>query len=270
MSAASCPSVQRPNDSPRSQFRSMSMVASASKAGLGLSGSTVPCLRAIAPTRGCHSSRRRRKFKTVIDPPKQSADDRPEGGKCLKNVRHTACSIGGCERPEYLRQGAVSCWGAGSPAKQGHRHHGDALFSALTPFLTTPFASDCRSFRILQRQPQFLRQRLRCRLRVLPGALGFEPQIADPAAPRRDDAADGAEVGPIGVLLIQPPNDVRRDADEGAERGGALDAVLPAVPGRAEHLRDLLEVVDVELPRLLAELLALPARARRPPPRTAS
>jgi len=30
--------------------------------------------------------------------------------------RYTGCSVGWCKRPEYLRQGAVSCWGAGSLA----------------------------------------------------------------------------------------------------------------------------------------------------------
>jgi hypothetical protein len=36
--------------------------------------------------------------------------------ECVRSVRYTGCSRGWCRRPEYLRQGAVSCWGAGSLA----------------------------------------------------------------------------------------------------------------------------------------------------------
>ena len=36
-----------------------------------------------------------------------------KSGKC---GRYTGCSVGWCKRPEYLRQGAVRCWGAGSLA----------------------------------------------------------------------------------------------------------------------------------------------------------
>jgi hypothetical protein len=48
-----------------------------------------------------------------------------------------------------------------------------------------------------------------------------------------------------------------------AQRGRRLDAVLPAVPCRAEHDRDLPEIVDEKLLRVLAELVALAARAER-------
>ena len=65
----------------------------------------------------------------------------------------------------------------------------------------------------------------------------------------------------VGVLLIEPADDVGRDADEGAQRRRRSDAVLAAVPGAAEHQRDLLEVVDEELLRLLVRV----ARARRRP-----
>src|SRR4051812_21182486 len=99
-------------------------------------------------------------------------------------------------------------------------------------------ASDRRPFRILQRQPQFLGERLAGRLRVLPGPLGLEPRVSDPAAPGRDDPPDRPEVGAIRMLLVEPPHDIRCDTDEGAERGRALDAVLAAVPCGSEHLRD--------------------------------
>ena len=55
------------------------------------------------------------------------------------------------------------------------------------------------------------------------------------------------------MLLIEAANHVGRDADEGAERRGRLDAVLAAVPRAAEHERDLLEVVHEELLRLFVE-----------------
>src|SRR5439155_21996194 len=84
--------------------------------------------------------------------------------------------------------------------------------------------------------------------------LGLEPQIADSAAPRRNHAADRAEIAAIGVLLIQAPDDVGRDANERSERRRAPDAVLAAVPRAAEDERDLLEVVDEELLRFLVHV----------------
>src|SRR6476659_10281096 len=68
---------------------------------------------------GVRRPARRREIKTVIAATKASVARVVEPRKCLKSERYTTCSIGGCERPEYLRQGAVSCWGAGSPAKSG-------------------------------------------------------------------------------------------------------------------------------------------------------
>ena len=70
-----------------------------------------------------------------------------------------------------------------------------------------------RALRIPQREPQLLRQRIDRRAGALPGAFGLEPQIADAAAPRRDHAADGAEIAAVGVLLIEPPD--RRRARRG-------------------------------------------------------
>src|SRR6516225_8181654 len=106
---------------------------------------------------------------------------------------------------------------------------------------------DSGSFRILKREPQLLGERIDRRAAALPGPFGLEPQVADAPAPRRDRAADRPEVGPIGVLLVQPADDVRSNANESAQRLSAANAVLPAVPGSAEDERDLLEVVDEEL-----------------------
>ena len=49
------------------------------------------------------------------------------------------------------------------------------------------------------------------------------------------------------------PDDVGRHADERAQRRRRPDAVLPAVPGRAEHHRHLLEVVHEEPLRVVEE-----------------
>src|SRR3954465_13118362 len=99
----------------------------------------------------------------------------------------------------------------------------------------------------MKRKLQLFRQRLDRRPSPLPRPFGLEAQIADAASPRSDHPADGAEVGAVGVLLIQPASDVWSDADERPQRGRRLDAVLAAVPGAVEDERDLLEVVDEEL-----------------------
>src|SRR5207248_7335649 len=130
------------------------------------------------------------------------------------------------------------------------------------PPVMSNVTSDGGAFRILQREPQLLGQRVDRRPGALPGAVGLEPQVADAAAPRRDDAADRAEVRSIDVLLIEPPRDVRRDADERAQRRRAADAVLAAVPRAAEDERDLLEIVHEELLRLLVHVAGLSSRER--------
>src|SRR6185369_1299646 len=68
----------------------------------------------------------------------------------------------------------------------------------------------------------------------------------------------------VGVFLIQPPDDFRRDANEGAQRRRRSDAVLAAVPGAAKDQRDLLEVVDEKLLRILVRIgRAWPLAAER-------
>src|SRR4051794_37426924 len=63
---------------------------------------------------------------------------------------------------------------------------------------------DGRALRVLERQPQLFGERIDRGAGALPGAVGLEPQIADAATPRRDHAADRAEVAALGVLLIEP------------------------------------------------------------------
>ena len=70
------------------------------------------------------------------------------------------------------------------------------------------------AFWVLQREPQFLRESIDRRALPLPRAVRLKPQGADASSPRRDHAADSAEIGAIGVLLIDPLKDVRRDANE--------------------------------------------------------
>src|SRR5439155_5023936 len=113
---------------------------------------------------------------------------------------------------------------------------------------------DRRALRILQREPELLRERVDRRARALPRAFGLEAQVADAAAPRRDHAADGPEIRPVRVLLIENADDVGRDADERAQGRRRADAVLASIPRAAEHERDLLEVIDEEFLRLFVDV----------------
>jgi hypothetical protein len=76
---------------------------------------------------------------------------------------------------------------------------------------------------VLQRETQFLRELVDRGSRPFPGAIGLEPEVADTAPPGGDDPADRPEITPIGVLLVEPPDDVGRDANEGPERRRLLD-----------------------------------------------
>src|SRR5712671_6165331 len=116
--------------------------------------------------------------------------------------------------------------------------------------------------RVLQREPQFLRQRIDGCPGAFPRAVGLEPEVPDTASPRCDHAADGSKVGALGVLLIQPAGDIGRDADERSQRRRRSDAVLAAVPRPAEYEGDLLEVVDEELLGVLVRVGAAPRRER--------
>src|SRR5207245_11032733 len=79
---------------------------------------------------------------------------------------------------------------------------GAFVLSCVRAFVADPGAQlNSGALRVLKRQPELLRQRIHRRAAPLPRALGLEPQIADAAAPRRDDAADRPEVGAIRVLL---------------------------------------------------------------------
>src|SRR5580765_1076548 len=128
------------------------------------------------------------------------------------------------------------------------------MYFLVLPFHFSLLTLYSGAFRVHQRQPQFLRERIDGGAAALPGTFGLEPQVADAAAPGGDDAADHTEVAAIGVLLIEPADHIGRDPDEGAERRGAANAVLAAVPGAAEDERNLLEVVDEELLRLFVHV----------------
>src|SRR5687767_14695900 len=96
------------------------------------------------------------------------------------------------------------------------------------PVISSVPKLDRSSLRIHKGEPQLLRERIDRRAAALPGTFSLEADVADPAAPGRNGPADGPEVRPIRVVLIEPPNDVRRHADKRPERRRRLDAVLPA------------------------------------------
>src|SRR6476620_9280018 len=98
---------------------------------------------------------------------------------------------------------------------------------------------DPRAFRIFQRQLQLAGKRLDGCPRSLPGALALESQVTDPAPPGSNHPADGAEISPVRMLLIEPADDVGRHADKCPQGRRRLDAVLAPVPGRPEDHGDL-------------------------------
>src|SRR5262245_37585319 len=110
-----------------------------------------------------------------------------------------------------------------------------------------PAGSNRGTLRILKSEPQLLRKRVDGCATALPGSFGLEAYIADPSSPRRDRSADRAEVGAIGVLLIEPPNHVGRHPDERSEGGRRLDAVFASVPRATEHQGDLFEEIHEKL-----------------------
>ena len=65
----------------------------------------------------------------------------------------------------------------------------------------------------MQRQPQLFGQRIDGRAAAFPGPFGFESQIADPPAPRCDDAANRAEITAIGMLFntVLNYNDIKTE-----------------------------------------------------------
>src|SRR5262249_25981544 len=96
-------------------------------------------------------------------------------------------------------------------------------------------------------------------LLLSPFALGLEAAVPDEGGPGLDRATD--RVGVEGIVVTGPDRlqHVGDDAQERAQGHGGLDAVLPAHPGAREDARDLLEVVEEEPLRRLAEAVRLPA-----------
>ena len=142
----------------------------------------------------------------------------------------------------------MSCWGAGSLANTRASLTAMPFWPKrpLLPGIATPTAVPLPVHR----------PRSRCASRRRRSRSG-DP---DPSAPWCDDPADGAEVGTVGMFLVQTADDVRCNADEGAQCRHRTDGVFPPVPRGAEELGDLLEVIDEKPPRLLAEVVTLPAR----------
>src|SRR5688572_8060378 len=61
---------------------------------------------------------------------------------------------------------------------------------------------------IFQCQLQLAGEGIHGRALPLPRTFTLGPQVTDPASPRRDHAADCPEVGAVGVVLVQTPDDV--------------------------------------------------------------
>jgi hypothetical protein len=103
-----------------------------------------------------------------------------------------------------------------------HFDRGAALSLYAPSAPSSPSAPSIRlhpsPFRVLQRQLQLLRKAFDGRPLPLPGAVGFEAKRADPAAPWRNHPANGAIVRAIGVLLIDPLNDIGSNPNERAQR----------------------------------------------------
>src|SRR5689334_9167863 len=85
---------------------------------------------------------------------------------------------------------------------------------------------DPGAFWIFQRQLELARQRLDRGTAALPRAFGFKSQVTNATAPWRDDSTDRAVIAAVGVILIEPPDHIRRYANEGAKCRRALDAVF--------------------------------------------
>src|SRR5262245_56856733 len=126
----------------------------------------------------------------------------------------------------------------------------------MRPFLF--FFSDPLPFRSFQRTLEFPCQAVHRRTATLPRALGLEALVADAAPPRRNDSADCTKIASLGMVLVESADDVGRHPDERAQRGCGLDAVLAAIPRRAEHDRHLLEVVHEELSGVFAKIRGFP------------
>src|SRR5438128_186977 len=91
-----------------------------------------------------------------------------------------------------------------------------------------------------------------------PLALGLEAAVADQEPPRLDRLPDRVRVERIATAVADGLQHVGHHAQEGAQRHAGLDAVLAAHPGAREDGRDLLEVVQEEALRRVAEAIRLP------------
>src|SRR5947207_332051 len=115
-----------------------------------------------------------------------------------------------------------------------------------------------------QRGAQLARQQLdraarAAGLLLAPLALGLEAAVPDQEPPRFDRLPDGVRVERVAAAVADGLQHVGHHAQEGAQRHAGLDAVLAAHPGAREDGRDLLEVVQEEALRRVAEAVRLPA-----------
>src|SRR5262245_8504961 len=115
-----------------------------------------------------------------------------------------------------------------------------------------------------QRPSQLTRQHLDraarpARLLLPPLALGLAAAVADELPPRAHHLPDRVRLERVAAALADGAHHVGHDAQERAQRHTGLDAVLPPRPGAREGARDLLEVVQEEALRGVAEPTRLAA-----------
>ena len=153
---------------------------------------------ALSPTSPFKSMRIASPYTLVISSTFLKAQPGRKCGFLGEFVRHAGCPqelVSVCG----LRHEAVNAGGsqAGIPGR-GAFGRPILFFSVQGPFCYTPAPSGYSRASFSSRASDSTVVPL-----PLPGAIRLEPQIADAAAPRGDDAADGAEVGPVDVLLIE-------------------------------------------------------------------
>src|SRR5438093_7676874 len=137
-------------------------------------------------------------------------------------------------------------------------------FSDAVRVVEERLASSMRPRSPAQRGAELARQQLdgaarAAGLLLAPLALGLEAAVADQEPPRLYRLPDGVRVEGVSTAGADRLQHAGHHAQEGAQRHAGLDAVLAAHPGAREDGRDLLEVVQEEALRRVAEAVRLPA-----------
>src|SRR4030095_4077080 len=99
---------------------------------------------------------------------------------------------------------------------------------------------NARALRVFKSQLQFSRERVHSRARAFPDTLALEPYVADTPTPRSNHTANCPIIAAVRMFLVKTAHDVRRNANEGAQRCGWLDAGFAPIPRDTQHQRHLL------------------------------